>query len=160
MEKSMLGVPVQSPIDGMSPADPSTPTGALKEFYRAFNTRDLALMETNWEQSGDAAMDNPLGGIKRGWQEIRPVYERVFQGSARVEVEFYDYALHEVGDVFWAVGRERGTLHASGTELQLAIRTSRLFRRAPGDRWHQVHHHGSIDDPQLLADYQAAVRQQ
>jgi hypothetical protein len=42
--------------------------------------------------------------------------------------------------------------------LQLAIRTSRLFRRAPGDRWHQVHHHGSIDDPQLLADYQAAVR--
>ena len=86
----MLGAPVQTPIDGKSPEDPSTPIGALSEFYRAFNTRDLALMESNWEQSGEAAMDNPLGGIKRGWQEIRSVYERVFQGSARVEVEFYD----------------------------------------------------------------------
>jgi hypothetical protein len=27
-----------------------------------------------------------------------------------------------------------------------------------GDRWHQIHHHGSIDNPQLLSAYQQAVR--
>jgi ketosteroid isomerase-like protein len=148
----------EKPIDGTSLEDPSTPRGALNEFYRAFNTRDLKLMEANWERSDEAAMDNPLGGIKRGWEEIRPVYERVFAGAAEVQVEFFDYTLHEGGDIFWAVGRERGTLKRDGLELDLAIRTSRLFRRDHSGRWRQAHHHGSIDDPDLLARYQAAVR--
>ena len=37
------------------------------------------------------------------------------------------------------------------------IRISRIFRRVDG-RWRQIHHHGSIDDADLLARYQAAVR--
>jgi ketosteroid isomerase-like protein len=148
----------EKPIDGTSLENPSSPRGALDEFYRAFNARDLALMEINWEQSDDAVMDNPLGGIKRGWGEIRTVYERVFTGSAQVQVEFFDYTLHEVGDVFWAVGRERGTLTRGDLQLELSIRTTRLFRRGDSRRWCQVHHHGSIEDPDLLARYQAAVR--
>ena len=94
-------------------------------------------------------MDNPLGGIKRGWPEIRAVYERIFSGPGRVEVEFHDYTLHVIGDMFYAVGRERGILEARGTKLALAIRTSRIYRRIDGV-WRQVHHHGSIDDPRLL----------
>jgi ketosteroid isomerase-like protein len=148
----------EKPIDGTSLEDPSTARGALSEFYRAFNARDLKLMETNWQQSDDAAMDNPVGGIKRGWPEIRSVYERIFTGSARVQVEFFDYTLHESDEIFWAVGRERGTLSRGDLQLDLAIRTTRLFRRDESGRWRQVHHHGSIDDPDLLARYQAAVR--
>jgi len=132
------------------------PVQALAQFYRAFNDRDLALMEANWEASETVAMDNPLGGIKRSWPNIAAVYESVFRGSARVQVEFHDYTIHVVGDVFYAVGRERGTLEDDGINLDLAIRTSRIFRRIDG-RWRQVHHHGSIDDPQLLRAYQEAV---
>jgi hypothetical protein len=29
------------------------------------------LMEQNWDGSPEAAMDNPVGGIKREWFEIR-----------------------------------------------------------------------------------------
>jgi ketosteroid isomerase-like protein len=148
----------EKPIDGSSVQEPTEPRGALGEFYRAFNGRDLALMQSNWEQSDDAVMNNPLGGIKRGWPEIRSVYERIFAGRAKVQVEFFDYSLHETGDVFWAIGRERGTVRRGELQLELNIRTSRLFRRDDSGRWRQVHHHGSIDDPQLLADYQAAVR--
>src|SRR5690349_18190034 len=104
-----MSLVAEKPIDGTLPEDASTPIGALNEFYRAFNRRDLALMKQNWEQSEEAAMDNPLGGIKRGWSEIGPVYERIFSGEATVRVEFFDYTLHQTGDVFWAVGRERGT---------------------------------------------------
>jgi ketosteroid isomerase-like protein len=135
----------------------SEPVQALAQFYRAFNGRDLALMAENWEQSDAVAMDNPLGGIMRGWPAIRAVYERIFKAPARVQVEFYDYTLHVIGEVFYAVGRERGSFAASGQRLDLAIRTSRVFRRLDG-RWRQVHHHGSIDDPRLLGAYQAAVR--
>jgi ketosteroid isomerase-like protein len=148
---------VETPITGReSTADLREPVQALTQFYCAFNTRDLALMEENWEASEVVAMDNPLGGIKRGWLEIRSVYERLFEGTGRVQVEFHDYTLHVIGDVFYAVGRERGIFEGDGTRLDLVIRTSRIFRLIDG-RWRQVHHHGSIDDPQLLRAYQQAV---
>jgi len=137
--------------------DPSEPLGALSEFYRAFNSSDLSLMAQNWEVSGDISMDNPLGVIRRGWNEIDAVYRRIFAGPARVNVTFRDYTIHAFGDTFLAVGREHGTLVKNDLRLQLEIRTSRWFHLVDG-RWRQFHHHGSIDDPDLLARYQTAVR--
>jgi len=55
------------------------------------------------------------------------------------------------------VGRERGELNVTGQRMRLAIRTTRVFRRDRNRTWCQVHHHGSIDDPQMLAAYQEAV---
>ncbi len=149
--------PIQEPITGKEPqGDLSTPYQALVQFYCAFNRRDMTLMEGNWAQSDETAMDNPLGGIKRGWQEIKTVYERIFTGGADVYVEYYDYTIHETPEMFYAVGRERGYFRIGENEVKLAIRTSRIFRKISG-RWRQVHHHGSIDDPKQLEKYQTAV---
>jgi len=52
---------------------PAGAIGALVEFCRAFNTRGLALMERSWDSPDEASMDNPVGGIRRGWAEIRQV---------------------------------------------------------------------------------------
>lgn len=49
-------------------------------------------------------MDNPLGGIKRGWEEIKSIYERIFNGPARVYVEFYDYTIHQTNEIFTPLG--------------------------------------------------------
>lgn len=62
--------------------------------------------------------------------------------------EFYDYTLHETGDLFYVVGRERGELDVGGRPMRVAIRTSRVFQRNGDGRWRQVHHHSSIDDPE------------
>jgi ketosteroid isomerase-like protein len=145
------------PVTGRESKQQMTPQmRALAEFYQALNERDMELMQRNWAQVGDAVMDNPVGGIKRGWDEIRGVYERVFNGSGQFWFEFHDYTYHDAGEIFYVVGRERGEYRADDTVLQMAIRTSRIFRRIDG-RWKQVHHHGSIDDPQLLAAYQQAT---
>jgi ketosteroid isomerase-like protein len=136
--------------------DTRLPEQALAQFYKAFNSQDLALMEQNWEQSDEAALDNPLGGIKRGWTEIRGVYERIFSSKTPVRVEFYDYTIHEFMDIFYVVGRERPL--GGNSELQIAIRTTRIFHRQENGEWKMIHHHGSFDDPELLAHYQAAVR--
>jgi len=144
--------PEPKPVTGNEVLSPTEPGGALAEFYRAFNNRDLTLMERNWEQSGDSVMDNPIGGITRGWPEIRRVYERIFGGKARVNVEFYDYTIVSGADMFVAIGRERGSLIAGGETLAVAFRTSRIFRKSAG-RWHQVHHHGSSEDAAMLAEY-------
>ncbi len=149
--------PIQEPITGKEQQGyVSLPYQALVQFYCAFNQRDMAMMEANWAQSDEIAMDNPLGGIKRGWAESKAVYERIFTGAAQVYVEFYDYTIHETPVMFYTVGRERGYLRLGEQEVKLAIRTSRIFQKI-GGRWRQVHHHGSIDDPKLLEAYQAAV---
>jgi len=132
------------------------PMAALIEFYRAFNNADLELMSKNWGQGDEASMSNPLGGVKRGWDSIKEVYSNIFNGKANVYVEFYDYSIHVSETMFCAVGRERGFIQLGEQKIELAIRTSRTYRMEQG-RWHQIHHHGSIDNPTLLATYQEAV---
>lgn len=129
----------------------------LSEFYQALNHRDLGLMARNWAQTDEAGMDNPVGGIKRGWDEIRAVYAQVFSRPEPFWFEFHDYSYHQAGEVFYVVGRERGEYRSGQTVLDMAIRTSRIFRLIEGE-WRQVHHHGSIDDAELLSQYQRAVR--
>ncbi|MGA3087110.1 MAG: hypothetical protein ABSD75_00770 [Terriglobales bacterium] len=64
--------PIQEPITGREVVSESDgPRSALAEFYRALNNRDIVLMEQNWDATDEAVMDNPLGGINRGWREIR-----------------------------------------------------------------------------------------
>ena len=148
---------IREPITGKeTQRDLAGPREALVQFYRAFNHSDLVLMSRNWDQSDDIAMDNPLGGIKRGWKEIKGVYSSIFNGQAEVYVEYYDYTIHETADMFYAVGRERGYFKLKEDKIDLAIRTSRIFRRV-NLNWKQVHHHGSIEDPRLLERYQSAV---
>lgn len=148
----------QSAITGREDkANLAPPLRALSEFYDAFNNRDLEKMAKNWAQSEEAVMDNPVGGIVRGWEEIKSVYERIFGGVARGGVEFHDYSLHETDEAFYVVGRESGELRRGDTVISLAIRTSRIFRLID-EQWRQVHHHGSIDDPELLSKYQQAVK--
>ncbi len=133
------------------------PLRALSAFYAAFNSRDLKQMAANWAPSADIVMANPVGGLRRGWEEIRAVYAAIFSSPARVRVEFYDYTLHQAPEIFYAVGRERGEFRLGETVIELVIRTSRIYRLLSG-QWRQVHHHGSFDDPEMLARYQEAVK--
>jgi len=148
---------IESAISGQETnTEENSPVSALINFYNAFNNQNLELMEYNWLQSEEASMSNPLGGVKRGWHDIRNVYSKIFTGKARVYVEFYDYSIHSADEMFIAVGRERGTLTMNNNTIELAIRTSRTYRQESG-RWKQLHHHGSIDNALLLAEYQATV---
>jgi hypothetical protein len=59
-------------------------------------------------------MDNPLGGIKSGWDEIQEVYARIFGGPGTVYVEYYDYTIHDHYAVFYALGRNRDGSRRTG----------------------------------------------
>lgn len=144
-------------ITGIEPvSDITSPYSALVNFYSAFNQKNFELMQTNWLQSQEASMSNPLGGIKRGWSEIKEVYNKIFRGPAEVYVEFYDYSMHSTENMFLVAGREKGYLAVGNTKIDLAIRTSRMFVLHDG-QWKQLHHHGSMDNPQLLLRYQTLV---
>ncbi len=133
-----------------------TPIEALTSFYLAFNSRDLKAMEAVWLGGEHPSMDNPIGGIRRGWKEIKAGYGKLFAGPARVQVEFYDYTLQEFDGSAIAIGRERGWCEAPSAKMALAIRTSRMFVRTE-EGWKQLHHHGSVEFPDMLEQYQKLI---
>ena len=98
--------PIQKPITGKEDlGDLDRPEQALAQFYKAFNSRHLAMIDANFAASDEVAIDNPLGGIRRGADAPHKMYEAVFKSPADVHVEFWDYTIDRVGNVFWAVGR-------------------------------------------------------
>lgn len=48
------------------------------------------------------------------------------------------------------------TFRLGATEWVLGIRTHRIFNNSEG-KWHQVHHHGSLNDAELPACHHPAV---
>ena len=136
--------------------DSAHPINALVDFYQAFNARDAEAAAQNWAKKYAIAMSNPIGGIRRNWNSIREAYRKIMQGKARVYVEYHDFKFHQFDDIFYAEGRERGSLAVADNELGIKIRTTRIYKLFD-DQWKQVHHHGSIDNPELLHRYQQAI---
>lgn len=139
-----------------TPAGDGSALDALIAFYRAFNAGDIDALSQNWMADDAPSMNNPIGGIRRGWPSIREGYARLFGGPASVRVEFFDFASIGGDDWHLFAGRERGVCATPSTRLSLRIRTTRWFVRDEG-AWRQLHHHGSIEEPSLLADYQRTI---
>ncbi len=129
---------------------------ALIGFYRAFNAGDLEALAANWADGDKPSMDNPIGGIRRGWPSIREGYAKLFGGTAKVQVAFHDFTSQGGDDWHLFVGRERGSCVTADRNIELRIRTTRLFTRIDGV-WCQLHHHGSIEEPAMLAAYQEII---
>ncbi len=139
---------VPPPIPGPGEiGDVRNPLRALAQFYRAFNTRDVDLMDRSWEHSPDVAVVSPLVGLLRGWSTIRRAYERAFQEPGGPVTEFYDYTVRESGELCVVVGRERGHAEVGGKTVQLTGRATNVLRRAKDGTWRLVHHHISLDEP-------------
>lgn len=129
---------------------------ALIGFYRAFNAADLNALAANWAEGEAPSMDNPIGGIRRGWPAIARGYTALFAGPARIRVAFHDFTSQGGDDWHLFVGREKGMCETPEGRLELRIRTTRWFTRRDGV-WRQLHHHGSIEEPALLAEYQRMI---
>ena len=139
-----------------TPAGDGSALDALIDFYRSFNASDLKALAANWAEGEAPSMDNPIGGIRRGWPAIRDGYAKLFGGPAIVRVAFHDFAAQGNNDYHLFVGREKGFCETPAVRLELRIRTSRWFVKMRGV-WRQLHHHGSIDEPALLAEYQRVI---
>jgi hypothetical protein len=131
----------------------------VESFYYAFNQRDMGVFAQVWAKNELIQLNNPLGGILRGYEPISNLYRNIFTGQARVWVELDDIVEFQSDEMIVFAGRETGEFTKGAKTVSLSIRTSRVVQWLGVDiGWKQTHHHGSIDDAQLLADYQVAVR--
>jgi limonene-1,2-epoxide hydrolase len=142
-------------------ADPRI-TGALavlESFYYSLNNRDIDVLRRVWADDPLAQLNNPVGGIIRGGGEIVALYERIFAAPGRLQVVFDDFVQYADGGHALFAGRETVTYGPHDAPPRVArVRTSRYFRFfEEQDTWRQLHHHGSIDDPDALGSYQEAL---
>lgn len=136
--------------------DLTDPELAIYKFYKAFNNKDIIAMTNIWSNTEDITAENPAGGIRRGWSELKWVYEQVLGSPAKVYAEFYDYTIHIIDNIFWSVGRERIFLNINGENVVLNVRITRIFKKI-NEAWRIMHLHGSFEDPNMLRTYQEAT---
>jgi SnoaL-like domain len=122
-------------------------------FERAAESRQAFLADTVGDFAEHEQYDQR---IRRGCISIQEDYERLFKGSANARLELYDFTQQSGADGRLFVGRERSSCIAPTVHVRLRIRTTRWFVRSEG-AWRQLHHHGSIEAPGLLADYQRPI---
>jgi ketosteroid isomerase-like protein len=154
-----FGAEARNRIAESKSPEPEGFLAALESFYYALAHQDAAVLAEVWSEDDLAQLNNPLGGILRGGEAIVDLYRRIFSSRARLDVEFGDFVQYLGVDHALVAGRESGSYTVDGSEpVELSIRTSRYFRYdSSRGRWLQFHHHGSIDAPQALAAYQAAI---
>jgi ketosteroid isomerase-like protein len=103
-------------------------------------------------------INNPLGGIIYGIDQIVELYNNIFNSESDVWVEFHDIIVFEGEDMITFAGRESGEFRKDNKTLALEIRTTRVLQYSNSDdQWYLIHHHGSIDDAELLTTYQKAI---
>lgn len=157
MIEEMYGRHAHNRLADASLAGSEGARAALESFYHAFNQRSQVVLREVWADNPLVQLNNPLGGVIRGVDGVVDLYRRIFEGPADVWVEFHDIVEYTGAGAAVFAGRERGEFRVGDTVIPLDIRTTRVFAYADG-RWGQVHHHGSITDPALLAQYQRAVQ--
>lgn len=129
----------------------------LETFYYGLNNRDDETLAAVWSPDPLAQLNNPVGGILRGGDAIAELYRRIVGGPVRLTVTLGDIVEYTGPGHAVFAGRETGAyVTAGGEEVPVGIRTTRVLAYVDG-RWWQVHHHGSIDDPDALAAYRSAL---
>jgi hypothetical protein len=128
----------------------------LIEFYKAFNARELDGLAESWEQGDAPSMDNPMGGIRRGWRSISEGYSKLFGGPAIVQMTFHDFTSQAAAIGICSLVVKGGACTTPDAKMGVRFRTTRWFTRR-GGMWRKLNHHGSIDEPGLLAAYQKAI---
>ncbi len=157
--KREFGIDAKNKIEHATQPSIEGALSCLETFYFSFNNKDIDTFKKVWYQNGLIQLNNPLGGIVRGIKPIVEVYDKIFNGQAKVWVKFTDIIYYATEKMVVFAGTEIGEFSTNNERLSLKIRTTRIFGYLDNENsWFQLHHHGSIDDSDLLNKYRNAVK--
>jgi len=133
---------------------------ALETFYNAFNTRNLGLMTHIWLNDPLVQLSTPFVGIIHGRDNIAKQYERAFSAPDRMVADKLNFVEYWRENMVVYAGRERAEYSSGDTNFEIESRTTSVVMYSPErKRWRMAYHNVSIDDSELLARYERAIRQ-
>ncbi|MCT7972093.1 nuclear transport factor 2 family protein [Laspinema olomoucense] len=111
-------------------------------FYRAFQTKNMEAMSEIWSKGINTLCIHPGRKILKGWEEIRPSWQKIFTATTTLEIELQITASESIGNLAYIVLIEKVTQTSNGRKNQSLSNATNLFENM-GGKWYLIHHHGS-----------------
>jgi ketosteroid isomerase-like protein len=124
----------QSPEDGVRLAN--------QRFYAAFESLDLAQMDSVWAQDDSVQCVHPGWELLLGWDEVRARWGRLFANTKRIRVALSGVRVRVEGTVGWVACTTRVTTAFVDGFDQATVQVTNVFVQRE-DQWLLVTHHAS-----------------
>jgi ketosteroid isomerase-like protein len=115
---------------------------ANRDFYLAFERRDLEQMEKVWLSDPRIVCIHPGWRWLTGWGPVVTSWERIFESTFEIKLQLGELDVMISGDLAVVVVEENLTQHGYDGVMRGQTLATNVFERV-GDRWFMVVHHGS-----------------
>jgi SnoaL-like domain len=114
---------------------------ANRQYYEAFEAKDLDAMSDLWERSDRALCTHPGWATLEGWGPVAASFFALFQGGQQIQFVLTRERVIHGGDAAW-VSLDENLL---GDQGGVTVATINIFVRGAGPYgWQMVCHHGSV----------------
>ncbi len=115
---------------------------ANQRFYAAFESLDLAEMESLWAHDDSVACVQPGWDLLLGWEDVRERWVRIFRNTKRVRVALSGIWVRVEGTVGWVACTARVTTAFADGFDEATVQAMNIFVERDG-HWLLVAHHAS-----------------
>jgi ketosteroid isomerase-like protein len=115
---------------------------ANERFYLAFESLDMARMESVWAKDAEIQCGHPGWRILRGWGPVMESWRRIFQNTPSMKFTLTNLKIEVRGELAWVTLYENLTSSMQGQEYSAAILTTNIFYKSH-EGWRMILHHGS-----------------
>jgi ketosteroid isomerase-like protein len=117
-------------------------TKANEDFYRAFESLDVAHMDRIWLQQEYVTCIHPGWTLRIGWPAVRDSWVLIFNNTFSMKFELTEIQIQVAGDVAWVICTENISSRQGEAIQESRILATNLYEQV-GDSWKIIHHHGS-----------------
>ena len=122
---------------------------ASEQYYAALSallSGDAGPLVQIWSHSPDVTTMNPYGGREVGWEQLKPVFERIAQlcQGSQATLWLQDRLTRVGGDLAYETGIESGDGIIMGKHTTISHRVTNIYRREAGE-WKMVHRHADLN---------------
>ena len=115
---------------------------ANREFYRAFESLDLAAMKRVWLDDERIRCVHPGWELLTGTERVFRSWELIFQNTAEIRFDVSDVDVQIVGSCAFVTAVENIRSSAQGSRIDARAAATNLFERT-ADGYRMVLHHAS-----------------
>ena len=118
-------------------------TRTNEAFYKAFESLDVAAMDTIWAQQEYVTCIHPGWSIRVGWPSVRDSWVVIFNNTFSMEFQLTELQVQVAADVAWVICTENIASRVGESTQSSRVVATNLYERI-GDDWKIIHHHGSL----------------
>ncbi|HWG57654.1 MAG TPA: nuclear transport factor 2 family protein [Candidatus Acidoferrales bacterium] len=127
-------------------AEKHSPEAAVREanqrFYAAFESLDIAAMDSVWAHEETVQCVQPGWELLLGWDEVRERWARIFANTKRIRIALSSVWIRVEGDISWVACTEHVTTAFDEGFDEATVQATNIFVRREG-QWLLVAHHAS-----------------